>query len=190
MEQTLHNLKYGADCHVDESRLPGMIAGNGSGMFVPRIGARYTDELVTMIKKGFVCGPYDEPPMEDIRCNPLFVIEQRDKWRTILNMSYPEGQSFNDAIETAKLRKLTMASPRQIANLIRSLGQGAIMSKEMIHILKLCRVLSSKSYDFVVKTKIKDLVKLRNSEQISYNNSSLSFQKRRSKNGNFKGPVV
>lgn len=129
MEKTLHNLKYGADCHVDESLLPGMTAGNGRSMFEPGVGAHYTDELVTMIKKGFVCGPYNEPPLEDLRCNPLFAIEQKDKWRTILNMSYPEGQSFNDAIKTASMRKLTMASPRQVANLIRSVGQGAIMSK-------------------------------------------------------------
>jgi hypothetical protein len=44
-------------------------------------------------------------------------------------MSYPPDHSFNDAIDSTQLRKITMSSPRIIANLIKELGPNCVLSK-------------------------------------------------------------
>ncbi len=135
MESTLDNLKYGANAHVDETQLPGMEAPNSSSMLEPRVGQQYTDTLASMIKSGIVSGPYSSPPLDNFRANSLFVIEQHNKTRPILNLSYPPGASYNDAIDQTKLRKVKMCSVKEIASLIKSIGiilNSAVINNETI----------------------------------------------------------
>ena len=127
METTLDNLKYGASAHVDEAQLPAMEAPNSTSMLEPRVGQLYTDTLASMIKSGIVAGPFDAPPLDDFRANSLFVIEQHNKNRPILNLSYPPGASYNDAIDKSKLRKVKMCSVKEIASLIKSIGINLIL---------------------------------------------------------------
>jgi len=55
-------------------------------------------------------------------------IEQGQKVRLILNMSFPKGESFNDFVEE-DIRKVYMSSAKQFGQLVREVGKGAFMSK-------------------------------------------------------------
>jgi hypothetical protein len=57
-------------------------------------------------------GPYEEPPFEEFRANPLIEIVQKLKIRPVLHMSSPKGQSFNAAIDMLTVDKLNMSSPK------------------------------------------------------------------------------
>ena len=52
---------------------------NASNMGLQKIGSIFTDQLVTMIKKGYVSGPFSESTFENPRINSLFVVEQTFK---------------------------------------------------------------------------------------------------------------
>ena len=66
-------------------------------------GELLTDTIATWIKKGFVAGPFDSPPMPGFCANPLGVVTRNGKIRPILNMSGPKGASFNDNVDRPKL---------------------------------------------------------------------------------------
>ena len=89
----------------------------------------YADQIATMICDGFVVGPFDDPPFPEFRANPLFVIKQDNKLRLILDLSSPEGQSFNDAINSSQVPDISMALPRDIADLLLEFGNEAFLSK-------------------------------------------------------------
>ena len=57
--------------------------------------------------------------------NELFL----NKFRPILNLSQPEGNSYNEAIIPAKMRKVEMSTPKQVADTIYSVGKNAVISK-------------------------------------------------------------
>jgi hypothetical protein len=88
-----------------------------------------TDTIATWIKKKFVAGPYDTPPLTDFRVNMLMAKEETTKVRPILNLSAPSGSSFNEAVNTHALRKLTMSSPYLFAQTLQKAGKGAIFAK-------------------------------------------------------------
>ena len=93
------------------------------------VSRHYTDQLATMIKKGFVAGPFDESPVPNLRLNSNFAVNQSDKYRPILNLSKPDGNSFNEAIIPHKLRKVSMSTSHHVAKAIHDMGKGAILSK-------------------------------------------------------------
>jgi hypothetical protein len=95
-------------------------------------GAAMTDVLATWIKKGFVAGPFDYPPTENFRANPLMAAVQRTKIRPIMNLSSPVGASFNDAVNPFDVELLTMSSPKLFAEALVEAGQGAIFAKQDI----------------------------------------------------------
>ena len=74
-------------------------------------------------------GPLDKPPHPDFRINELFVVEQEGKYRPILNLSAPQGLSFNDSIEKASMSKVEMATAKKIAQTIINKGHGCWISK-------------------------------------------------------------
>ena len=80
-------------------------------LFAPNIPSAYqygsfiTDNLVSWIKEGYVCGPFSEPPFPILRVNPIQAVLQHDKVRPVLNLSFPPLQSFNDAIFQPSLIK-------------------------------------------------------------------------------------
>ena len=57
-------------------------------MLIHEVGKYYTDQLVTMIKKGFVAGPFtpDQIPIPNLRINCLFAVNQSDKYRPIYSL--------------------------------------------------------------------------------------------------------
>ena len=83
-----------------------------------------------MVKKRHISGPFSDPPFPEFWANPLFVIERHRKLRLILDLSSPEGVSLNDAIDSTDVPDISMASPREIADLLVKFGSTA-------HLLKL-----------------------------------------------------
>lgn len=127
--QTINDLRYGANSLVDFDRIEPLFDSNAQNMGLQKVGCQFTDQLVTMIKKGYVSGPFDQPPIVNLRINSLFVVEQTDKFRPILNLSAPEGKSFNDAIVDNLMTKVVMSSPSLVAKKLYSIGKGAYLSK-------------------------------------------------------------
>ena len=56
-------------------------------------------------------------------------MDQGTKLRPILNLSAPPGLSFNDSIDKDKMPKVTMATSRQIADIIIRKGKGCYLAK-------------------------------------------------------------
>jgi hypothetical protein len=107
--------------------LPGLIEKNAPSAV--ENGEFMTDVLATRVKKGFVAGPFEKPPMEGFRGNPLMAAVQKTKVRPILNLSSPKGRSFNDAVNSWEVDSLQMCTPRIFANLILKAGKNALISK-------------------------------------------------------------
>ena len=92
-------------------------------------GATFTEVLSTWLDKEFVAGPFLSPPLREFRANSLMAEVQRGKVRPILNMSYPEGESFNDNIDKEALTKVRMSSAKQFGQTVLRLGGGSVMTK-------------------------------------------------------------
>ena len=92
-------------------------------------GAQVTDNIVSWLKAGFASGPFLAPPLPDFRCNSILAVPQPGKVRVILNLSVPDGASFNDNINDFQLEKVVMSTARQVGYTIVGCGRGARMWK-------------------------------------------------------------
>jgi hypothetical protein len=72
-------------------------------------GKEVADAIASWVSKGFVAGPFDNPPVKDFRSNPLMAIQQSGKVRPVLNLSAPEGLSFNDYVDEIQLEKVFLS---------------------------------------------------------------------------------
>ena len=68
-------------------------------------GAEFTETLEKWIKEGFVAGPFLSPLLPEFRANTIMAIEQKEKVRPVLNMSCPDGNSFNDNVDEQAVPK-------------------------------------------------------------------------------------
>jgi len=125
--QVISDLRFGADTLVDTSKVPSVIMGNNRMDHEAAINC--ADQLASSVKDGIICGPFDTPPMADFRSNLLFTVERNGKHRLILDLSSPEGESYNDAIDKDEVPNITMASPREIADKLHEFGSTAYLSK-------------------------------------------------------------
>ena len=125
-EKTLTDLSEGAGA-FQVKNLPPLISENARSAY--ENGALLTDTIATWVKKGFVAGPFDTPPLVGFRANPLAVTVRNGKIRPILNMSGPVGRSFNDNVDERKLEKLRMGTAKQFGNAVRKAGENARFSK-------------------------------------------------------------
>ncbi len=89
-------------------------------------GAAMTDVLATWLKKGFVAGPFERPPCDGFRANPLMAAVQKNKVQPILNLSSPKGSSFNDAVKETEISLLGMSSAKIFGEALKKMGKGAI----------------------------------------------------------------
>lgn len=83
IEKTINTMRDGADALIDEDLVSDLQDENGRSVLQPEVAQFYTDQLVTMIKNGFVAGPFepDDVPVKDLRINSLFAVNQSDKYR-------------------------------------------------------------------------------------------------------------
>ena len=122
----LADLACGADSY-QKSKLPPINCPNSPS--AAENGALLTDTIATWVKKGFVAGPFETPPVAGFRANPLAVVVRNGKIRPILNMSGPKGKSFNDNVDRKKLEKLHMGTARQFGFGLKKAGKDAKFSK-------------------------------------------------------------
>lgn len=125
-DKVIRDLRQGADAY-QKTELPPIEAKNANSAL--ENGVMLTDKIATWIKKGFVAGPFDCPPVDGFRCNPLSAIKKNGKIRPILNMSGPIGRSFNDNIEKIKMEKLHMSTAKAFGQELKNMGERATFSK-------------------------------------------------------------
>ena len=87
------------------------------------------DNMVSWLKAGFASGPFLAPPLPNFRCNSILAVPQPGKVRVILNLSVPDGSSFNDNINDNQLERVVMSTARQVGYTIVACGRGARMWK-------------------------------------------------------------
>ena len=75
--------------------------------------------IVSWVKKGFVSGPFSEPPLNKFRANSLMAVKQSTKVRPILNISLPKNCSFNDTVKVKK------CSAKSISHTVLATGKDA-----------------------------------------------------------------
>ncbi|XP_062588444.1 uncharacterized protein LOC134250110 [Saccostrea cucullata] len=90
-------------------------------------------ELQSIIDKeihlGRMAGPFDTPPISNLRCNPVGVLPKKDgSWRLITNLSGPIGNSVNDFIDPS-LCSVSYDSFDHAISMIQKLGKGALLCK-------------------------------------------------------------
>ena len=122
----IRDLKSGADSY-QLGDLPAISSGNSKSAF--DYGELLTDKIATWIKDGYVAGPFNCPPMEKFRSNPLIAIARNGKVRPVVNMSGPKGYSFNDNLKKYSLEKVRMTTAKQFSYSLREAGKGAKFSK-------------------------------------------------------------
>ena len=125
-EKVVMDLKEGANAY-QKSDLPPINTANAKSAY--KNGEMLTDTIATWVKSGFVAGPFDSPPTPGFRVNPLAAVVRNGKIRPILNMSGPQGRSFNDNVNKSKVERLYMGTLKQFSHALRDAGEGAIFSK-------------------------------------------------------------
>ena len=125
-KKLLKNLQNGADSFQKSPLLPIKTRNAAS---TSCYGQHLTDTIASWVKKGFVAGPFDTPPIQGFRVNPLGIVVRNGKARPILNMSGPIGASFNDNVEEEKMERLHMGTAKEFSFLLRDSGVGAKFSK-------------------------------------------------------------
>ncbi len=101
----VQDLKNGAEAYQRVELPPITVQNTRSAL---EHGALITDKLASWIEEGFVAGPFDCPPTAGFRANPLMAVVRNRKVRPVLNMSGPQGKSFNDNVMKDKLEKVNM----------------------------------------------------------------------------------
>jgi hypothetical protein len=67
--------------------------------------------------------------MPGFQANCLMAVARKNKVRPVVNLSSPEGSSFNDNIEEELVMKVTMPSAAQFGQSVLAAGPGARMTK-------------------------------------------------------------
>ena len=107
--------------------LPSIETKNAKSAF--QHGLLLTDTIGHWVKCKMVAGPFDEPPLENFRANPLIAVQQKAKVHLILNLSASKNFSFNDAVDDHRVRKLIMSSASLFTKALRRAGRGALTAK-------------------------------------------------------------
>jgi len=76
-----------------------------------------TKTLKKWLEDDYLAGPFLSPPLSEFRANSMMAIQQGDKVRLVLNMSYPKENSFNDNVDEDKVGKVAMSSANNSAKL-------------------------------------------------------------------------
>ena len=99
MEEVIHNLRYGVATPFKHNPEP-LWAPTSHTQTDRTAAAGFTDNLCSWLKQGFVAGPFKEPPIEGLRINTVFSVEQPDKYRNIVNMSFSDSSVNYNSIHT------------------------------------------------------------------------------------------
>jgi hypothetical protein len=126
MEKLLRDLKEGADAYQRLS-LPPVTVQNSVSAF--EHGEMLSDKLAPWVEAKIVCGPFIYQPFPGFRSNSIAAIEKNGSVRPIINMSRPEGFSFNDNLLENRLEKVHMGTSCDFGYALKEAGKGSLMSK-------------------------------------------------------------
>jgi hypothetical protein len=87
------------------------------------------DTVASWVKKCFVAGPFDSPPLRNFRVNKLIAIQQNEKVRPVQDLSESKGYSFNDNVMEEKLEKVVMSSSKRFGRALYEAGENSEFSK-------------------------------------------------------------
>jgi hypothetical protein len=125
-ERTITALENGAPAYQSRYLRPMLLSNAPS---VLEYGNIFTTTLSEWIDKGFVAGPFLNPPVQDFRANSLMAEAQKDKVRPILNMSSPKGWSFNCNVNKFEVPRTYQSSARMFGQTLLEVGRDAIITK-------------------------------------------------------------
>jgi hypothetical protein len=125
-EAVMHDLSEGAVAPLSKV-LPPIKVPNSPTVAVH--GQVFKDTVAWWIRQGYVAGPFKTPPLLGFRSNSMIAVEQKGKVRPIMNLSAPEGDSYNDAVIEDRLDTVVMSSARQFGYTMVECGKGARMWK-------------------------------------------------------------
>ncbi|XP_077113745.1 uncharacterized protein LOC143816266 isoform X2 [Ranitomeya variabilis] len=85
------------------------------------------------VELGRMAGPFTSMPFSNFRISPLGIVPKKEpgKYRLIHHLSYPKGDSVNDAILPEEA-SVTYASFDRAVELVRAAGPGALLAKSDI----------------------------------------------------------
>ena len=91
---------------------------------------KVSEFLASKCAAGRVLGPFDHSLLPMVHINRLGEVPKSTpgKWRLIVDLSYPDGQSPNDVIQEAHC-SLTYISVDEAVRAVLRLGQGALLAK-------------------------------------------------------------
>ena len=80
----------------------------------------------TEVEAGRVAGPFAEPPLPNLRCSPLGLVEkaQKGKYRLIHHLSFPAGESVNDHISDSEANVKYIKFDEAV-DVVAKMGMGA-----------------------------------------------------------------
>ncbi len=81
------------------------------------------------INAGFVAGPFKQPPLDNFRVNRMIAIVKGPKVRPVLNVSEPNGLSFNDNVDKLQVERVTMDNARTFSFTLLEAGKDARIDK-------------------------------------------------------------
>ena len=122
----LNGIKYGVKIGYDGPHSPIKAKNLPSAYKYPHvIDAEPTKECA----EGRILGPFTSPPFPTLHCSGLGVVPKKNgKWRMIMHLSAPVGQSINDHISKEQY-SLQYSSVDDAVKLLTALGKGALMAK-------------------------------------------------------------
>ena len=141
-EQFALELRHHPDRDFAESVLSDICQGVSLGYQGPRVSATSPNlqsasanpgviyaNLAKECTSGRIAGPYNTPPLPDLRCSGVGLVPKRSGgWRMITHLSAPPGGSINDYIQREEF-SLQYCSIDDAIRLIQKHGQGTLMAK-------------------------------------------------------------
>ena len=124
--RSMESLREGAGA-CQKSQLPPVRCSNSKLTLI--YGEEITDSIAVFVKKGYVAGPFDAPPLDEFCVNSLKAVDQGEKIRQVLNVSLPIGASFNDNVDELGLEKVSMSMARKVSYSIMDAGRNAGLCK-------------------------------------------------------------
>ena len=89
-----------------------------------------TDAITNELMENRIAGPFASPPLANFRTSPIGVVPKKEpnKFRMIMDLSSPKGQSVNDGISDDEA-SVKFNSFDDAVRLVAQLGQGALLAK-------------------------------------------------------------
>ena len=93
-----------------------------------------SDLLAKEVTKGYVIGPFDKPPFDDYKINPISLASKKysAKKRLVVDMSAshddPDNPSINDLISKEDFR-LSYVKIDEVIAIVQSLDKGTLLCK-------------------------------------------------------------